>query len=62
MNPGLSAINQTFFISSDAFIIPTNPDPFSIMALKTMSKILPRWKQWANKVDMLHWKKREQSY
>lgn len=48
MNPGLSAINQTFFISSDAFIIPTNPDPFSIMALKTMSKILPRWKQWAN--------------
>ncbi|MCY9267641.1 ParA family protein [Bacillus licheniformis] len=47
MNPGLSAINQTFFISSDAFIIPTNPDPFSIMALKTMSKILPRWRQWA---------------
>lgn len=47
MNPGLSAINQTFFISSDAFIIPTNPDPFSIMALNTMKKILPRWKQWA---------------
>lgn len=47
MNPGLSAINQTFFISSDAFIIPTNPDPFSIMALNTMQKILPRWKQWA---------------
>ncbi|OMP67061.1 ParA family protein [Domibacillus epiphyticus] len=47
MNPGLSAINQTFFITSDAFIIPTNPDPFSIMALNTMQKILPRWKQWA---------------
>lgn len=47
MNPGLSAINQTFFISSDAFIIPTNPDPFSVMALNTMQKILPRWKQWA---------------
>lgn len=47
MNPGLSAINQTFFISSDAFLIPTNPDPFSLMALNTMQKVLPRWKQWS---------------
>jgi cellulose biosynthesis protein BcsQ len=46
MNPGLSAINQTFFMSSDAFIVPTNPDPFSIMALKTLTTILPRWKTW----------------
>jgi len=47
MNPGLSAINQAFVISADAFIIPTNPDPFSIMALRTLKNILPRWKQWA---------------
>lgn len=47
MNPGLSAINQTFFIYADAFIVPTNPDPFSIMALKTLKKVLPRWKKWA---------------
>lgn len=47
MNPGLSAINQTFFMYSDAFMIPTNPDPFSIMALKTLTKVLPRWKRWA---------------
>ena len=47
MNPGLSAINQAFFMSSDAFIIPTNPDPFSIMALKTLKTILPRWKNWS---------------
>lgn len=47
MNPGLSAINQAFVISADAFIIPTNPDPFSIMALRTLRNILPRWKQWA---------------
>jgi len=47
MNPGLSAINQTLFMSSDAFIIPTNPDPFSIMALKTLKTILPRWKNWS---------------
>jgi cellulose biosynthesis protein BcsQ len=46
MNPGLSAINQTFFMSADAFIVPTNPDPFSLMALKTLKTILPRWKTW----------------
>ena len=47
MNPGLSAINQTFFIYCDAFIVPTNPDPFSLMALKTLETTLPRWKKWA---------------
>ena len=47
MNPGLSAINQTLFIYADAFIVPTNPDPFSVMALKTLKKILPKWKKWA---------------
>lgn len=47
MNPGLSAINQTFFVYSDAFIVPTNPDPFSVMALKTLKKTLPKWKKWA---------------
>lgn len=47
MNPGLSAINQTFFMYTDAFIIPTNPDPFSVMALKTLKAVLPRWKKWS---------------
>lgn len=47
MNPGLSSINQALVMSADAFIIPTNPDPFSIMALRTLKNILPRWKQWA---------------
>ena len=47
MNPGLSAINQTFFMYADAFIVPTNPDPFSVMALKTLRKTLPRWKKLA---------------
>lgn len=43
LNPGLSAINQNLFSISDLFIIPTNPDPFSLMAITTLSKILPRW-------------------
>ncbi|MDR0889794.1 MAG: ParA family protein [Oscillospiraceae bacterium] len=47
VNPGLSAINEIVFVISDAFIVPTNPDPFSLMALRTLVKILPRWKKWA---------------
>lgn len=43
LNPGLSAINQNLFSISDLFIIPTNPDPFSLMAIKTLSVVLPRW-------------------
>ena len=43
LNPGLSTINQDFFLISDAFIIPTNPDTFSLMAIKSLSQILPRW-------------------
>ena len=46
MNPGLSAINQAFFMMCDGFIIPTNPDPFSVMALQTLRSVLPRWKNW----------------
>lgn len=46
LNPGLSAINQSLFLSSDAFIVPTNPDPFSLMALDTLKRILPRWVRW----------------
>ncbi|MNV34360.1 CobQ/CobB/MinD/ParA nucleotide binding domain protein [compost metagenome] len=48
LNPGLSAINQNLFSISDLFILPTNPDPFSIMAIKTLSTVLPRWYKAAN--------------
>lgn len=48
INPGLSALNQVAFTTADAFIVPTNPDPFSLMALKTLLKVLPRWKSWAD--------------
>jgi len=48
LNPGLSAINQNLFMISDGFIIPTNPDIFSIMAVKNLSTILPRWVKWLN--------------
>lgn len=48
INPGLSALNQIAFTAADGFIVPTNPDPFSLMALKTLLKVLPRWKYWAD--------------
>lgn len=47
MNPSLSAINQNVFISSDYFIVPTSPDFFSIMAIESLSGILPSWEKWA---------------
>ncbi|WP_031310861.1 ParA family protein [Stutzerimonas stutzeri] len=46
LNPGLSAINQNLFLNSDVFAVPTNPDPFSIMALDTLKTTLPRWASW----------------
>ncbi len=47
MNPSLSAINQALLVSSDFFIVPTSPDNFSTMAIKSLSRILPKWEQWA---------------
>ena len=46
VNPGLGPINQVLFLISDGFIIPTNPDMFCIMALNSLSKILPSWVKW----------------
>lgn len=46
LNPGLSAINQNLFLNADFILIPTNPDPFSIMALRTLESIFPRWASW----------------
>lgn len=50
LNPGLSAINQNLFVLSNFFIIPTSPDPFSIMAINTLISILPRWVDWVEKM------------
>lgn len=47
MNPSLSAINQDIVISSDYFIVPTSPDFFSIMAIRSLARVLPSWERWA---------------
>lgn len=46
MNPSLSAINQDLFISSDFFLVPTSPDIFSYMAVRSLARILPQWEKW----------------
>lgn len=47
LNPSLSAINQDLLSISDFFILPTSPDYFSHMALKSMARIIPQWESWA---------------
>ena len=46
LNPSLSAINQNLFLLCDLFVIPTNPDPFSVMALETVKTFFPLWAAW----------------
>jgi len=49
MSPGLGAINQNLLTTSDFFLLPTNPDFFSVMAIDSLSAVLPRWKRWADR-------------
>lgn len=47
MSPSLGALNQNLVSISDLLIVPTSPDFFSIMALQSLSQVLPRWARWA---------------
>lgn len=49
MHPSLSAVNQDIFICCDCFMIPMNADPFSLMALQSLTRTLPAWERWAKK-------------
>lgn len=53
LNPSLSAINQDLVLISDFFIVPTAPDYFSKMALKSIARILPNWEKWAKQARQL---------
>lgn len=53
LNPSLSAFNEVLLASSDYFIIPSSPDKFSIMAIKSLTKMLPMWETWAIKARLL---------
>lgn len=48
MSPSLGALNQNLVSISDLLVVPTSPDFFSIMALQSLARVLPRWKRWAD--------------
>lgn len=47
MSPSLGALNQNLVSISDLLVVPTSPDFFSIMALQSLARVLPRWGRWA---------------
>ncbi len=49
LNPSLSSINQNMLMSSDFFLVPASPDYFSLMALESLAKVLPRWHAWSTR-------------
>lgn len=53
MSPGLGAVNQNLLATSDFFIVPSSPDFFSVMAVDSLARVLPRWQQWAEKAATL---------
>ena len=53
MSPGLGAINQNLMAAADYFIVPTAPDFFSVMAIDSLSTILPRWHKWAEQASSM---------
>ena len=48
MSPSLGPVNQNILSVCDHFIVPLHPDYFSSMALSSLAKALPRWKNWAD--------------
>lgn len=48
MSPSLGSLNQNLVSVSDLLIVPTAPDFFSIMALRSLADVLPRWLRWAS--------------
>lgn len=53
LSPGLGAINQNIVSTADYFIMPASPDVFSVMAIDSLSRVLPRWKRWATGASSL---------
>lgn len=49
MSPSLGSLNQNILSSSDAFLVPTSPDYFSLMAIDSLAAILPRWAEWGRR-------------
>jgi cellulose biosynthesis protein BcsQ len=53
LSPGLGSINQNLVSTADYFIIPTSPDVFSVMAIDSLARVIPRWVMWAKRAAQL---------
>jgi cellulose biosynthesis protein BcsQ len=53
MSPSLGSINQNLLMTSDFFIVPTTADFFSVMAIDSLAKVLPKWYTWAKQASSL---------
>jgi cellulose biosynthesis protein BcsQ len=53
MSPGLGAINQNLFATADYFLVPTSPDFFSVMAIDSLARVIPRWQRWAQQAHAM---------
>ena len=53
-SPNLGSINRNLLMICDYFIVPTSPDFFSMMAIDSLSKTLPKWYDWAKKASELN--------
>jgi cellulose biosynthesis protein BcsQ len=53
MSPSLGAINQNLLMTSNFFVIPTTADFFSVMAIDSLAKVLPKWYAWAKSASSL---------
>jgi cellulose biosynthesis protein BcsQ len=54
LSPGLGAINQNLVSLSDYIVVPTAPDFFSVMAIDSLARVLPRWNKWAIQASKMH--------
>ncbi len=53
MSPSLGSINQNLLMISDFFLVPTTADFFSVMAINSLTKVIPRWRAWAKAANSL---------
>jgi cellulose biosynthesis protein BcsQ len=53
MSPSLGSINQNLLMISNFFLVPTTADFFSVMAIDSLAKVLPRWYTWAKSASSL---------
>lgn len=43
MSPSVGALNECFLMGSDYFIVPTFPDYYCEQAIRSLSRVIPKW-------------------